>query len=306
MNEFRFPSSNPYYKKPTNFGRRFHHEENEEKKTSGGGFSKEEPKIDELTTEEKELSATYNRFKQVYEDLDNARKEIHYWLHARSRTLDSLHKVASCCSRINRNIRISITDLDVADNPYLKKLDSALEILCRTTMGEDVGWKAKDVKNQLDAMNQVELAMPEIEKVVKAKIIPFEIPKELRKNLDLNDAVVCYRYGCYPSAQVACRRAYEGALAKAYEIITKEPPLEKNGYFKGVRALHDWAYKRHLVDIRTDSLGSLVADLGANGAHPPLEAFPRDKQTAKLAIETTITLLKELDRNVRQIEVKKA
>ena len=124
------------------------------------------------------------------------------------------------------------------------------------------------------------------------------------QRLDLEEAIRDYNEKCYLSSLVLCRRAYEGALAQAYKSKTNSDPIQDvlcpkcnkkiNSQYLGITKLHKWTMENKLISEKLKSVGFLAADLGAGGAHPPLYDFPRDPDIAKLGIDATITLLKQI------------
>ncbi len=131
--------------------------------------------------------------------------------------------------------------------------------------------------------------------------IPATVPyNEVR--LDLQEAVKDYDNGCYFSAQVMCRRGYEGALREKYiEFEKKEPfedsvcrhctrPLASNIPIS-VTKLHKWAVGKKIIHAKLQNIGLLVPGLGAIGAHPASNPIPREKQVAKLTLEATFALM---------------
>ena len=127
------------------------------------------------------------------------------------------------------------------------------------------------------------------------------------QRLDLEEAIRDYNEKCYLSSLVLCRRSYEGALAQAYKSKTKTDPIQDvlcpkcgkkiNSKYLGITKLHKWAIANKIISEKLKSVGFLTADLGAGGAHPPLYEFPRDPDIAKLGIQATITLLKQIYSN---------
>jgi len=157
----------------------------------------------------------------------------------------------------------------------------------------------------------LELFWPELEiefEDLKISIKTFEVPEEVPINesrLDLEEAIKDYDNGCYISALVMCRRAYEGALVETYKSKTKQEPIEqikckhcknilRDKSYIGLAKLHRWAMEGGLVTEKLKQVGFLMSDIGAGAAHPPLTQFPRSKEIARLGITATITLLKEL------------
>lgn len=168
-----------------------------------------------------------------------------------------------------------------------------------------------ELSEKLTTINNLELFWPELEiefENLKLSIRGFEIPEEIpmtEYRLDLEEAIKDYDNGCYISALVMCRRAYEGALVELFRLQNKKDPVEeikckhckstiKEKAYLGISNLHDWAIKNSFVTNRLKQVGFLLTDMGAGAAHPPLTSFPRDKELAKLGITATLALLKEI------------
>ena len=182
----------------------------------------------------------------------------------------------------------------------LGHLYSAIDIILSNT-----GYETK-----LDTIGELERFWPDLEVEwisIKSTDTSFKIPKEIPMNeqrLDLEEAIRDYNEKCYLSSLVLCRRAYEGALAQAYKSKTNSDPIQDvlcpkcnkkiNSQYLGITKLHKWAMENKLISEKLKSVGFLAADLGAGGAHPPLYDFPRDPDIAKLGIDATITLLKQI------------
>ena len=173
----------------------------------------------------------------------------------------------------------------------------------------DIVDRVQDIEEKINVIEQMEFFWPKIEvefenisMITKSFEIPEEIPiNEIR--LDLEEAIRDYENGCYTSALVMCRRAYEGALIEAYksrngklieEIKCKNCKSIIGKKYVGIAKLHKWAINTGLVTEKLKSVGFLVSDIGSGAAHPPLKEFPRDKEIARLGITATITLLKQI------------
>ena len=72
--------------------------------------------------------------------------------------------------------------------------------------------------------------------------------------------------------------------------------------YLGIVKLHNWAIANNVISDKFKSIGYLISDLGAGGAHPPLTDFPRDPEIAKLSIQTTMTLLKQIFLKLRELK----
>lgn len=166
--------------------------------------------------------------------------------------------------------------------------------------------------NKLEIIKELNHIWPDIEiEFENFSIKSFDIPNEIpmtESRLDLEEAIKDYDAGCYISSLVLCRRAYEGSLVNLYKSIEGKDPIEtrkcnncntvlyKDAYF-GIVKLHKWAIEKNFVTEKLDKVGFLLSDIGAGSAHPPLKDFPRDKDLAKLGIDATIMLLKEIYKN---------
>ena len=204
---------------------------------------------------------------------------------------------------LNRNykfLKARIKDPSSSLEEKLEKLNGAMQIVL----------SSKQYKIKLKTIKQLEMFWPELEielSEINSEVESFRIPKEIPMNeqrLDLEEAMRDFNGKCYLSSLVLCRRAYEGALATAYKLKMKTEPVEDElcpkcnkkirSKYIGITKLHRWALKENIVNEKLESVGYLTADLGAGGAHPPLHRFPRDPELAKLGIQTTIALLKEI------------
>lgn len=158
---------------------------------------------------------------------------------------------------------------------------------------------------------KIDLTWPELEveiNQIKLRTTSFSVPIAIPKceaKLDLKEAINTFNNGCYVSSSVMCRRAFEGALVQEFKRRTGQEPVKdikcknckatiKQGAYKGIADLHEWAVTEGLVSDKFKSLGFLITDIGAGAAHPPLKEFPRDEEVARLAITATITLLKQI------------
>lgn len=171
----------------------------------------------------------------------------------------------------------------------------------------------KGVNNdeKLRRISELDRFWPELEiefENLKFNLRSFNIPEEIpmtEYRIDLEEAIKNFNNKCWVSALVLCRRAYEGSLVSLYRLKTGQDPIEdiqcksckniirKNSYM-GIAKLHNWAIENHLITDRMKQVGFLLSDLGSGAAHPPLSAFPRDPELARVGITVTIALLKEL------------
>ena len=214
--------------------------------------------------------------------------------------------------QLNRNYKFFKVKVMETDKPSLIKnlgqLHSSIDIIL----------SRKTYKTKLDTIKELELFWPDLE-VDILEITPskktFEIPKEIPMNeqrLDLEEAIRDFNSNGYLSTSVLCRRAYEGALVIAYKSVVKNDPIEevkcpgcKNTLRKsymGIVKLHNWAIANNLITDKLKSIGYLISDLGAGGAHPPLTDFPRDPEIAKISIQTTIAILKQIFSKLKELE----
>lgn len=204
---------------------------------------------------------------------------------------------------LNRNYKFFKAKIKPKKSDLMKKLGhlySSIEIIT----------SEKEYKTKLDTIEELERFWPDLEVEIiemKSSESSFQIPKEIPMNeqrLDLEEAIRDFNEKCYLSCLVLCRRAYEGALSQIYKTKTKVDPIQDvlcpkcskkiNSQYMGITKLHNWALKEKIISDKLKSVGYLTADLGAGGAHPPLHEFPRDPELAKLGIQATITLLKQI------------
>lgn len=204
---------------------------------------------------------------------------------------------------INRNYKFftsSIQNPSESLKEKLSEMDKSIQIL----LGN------KQHKTKLKSIKTLERFWPELEiefSDTPAEELSFEIPKEIPDNeqrKDLNEAIKDFTNECYLSSSVACRRAFEGALVEAYRSIVKSEPEEdvkcphcKNTIrrsYIGIVKLHNWAVTNSIIPDKLKPFGFLISNLGAGGAHPPLTDFPRDPEIAKLSIQTTLALVKQI------------
>lgn len=224
----------------------------------------------------------------------------------------------------NDKLRTQLNDL----NRKYQFLKVELRAVNQATIQEKISRFQTDIDNllkeskpseRLKLLLKLERLIPEIEAEIQyADIKPrlFDIPQEIPltdSRVDVEEAIRDYEHGCYVSALVLCRRAYEGVLVEAYKEAEKREPVSDhicqkckattrpNAYL-GIAKLHSWAIGKRLISDKLTNIGYLVSDLGAGGAHP-LKEFPRDKEVAKLSIVSTITLLKEVYSGIEKLEV---
>lgn len=164
---------------------------------------------------------------------------------------------------------------------------------------------------KLDAIKKLEIFWPDLEiefESLKLSASSFVVPTEIpmtEYRTDLEESIKDFDNDCSVSSLVLCRRAYEGALVSFYISKMGKAPIEefkckncgaliRDKSYMGIAKLHNWAIENHLITERLKQAGFLLTDMGAGAAHPPLTEFPRDKELARLGINTTIVLLKEL------------
>lgn len=205
---------------------------------------------------------------------------------------------------LNRNYKFFKAKCMKSKNPSLIKNLGQLYASVQVILSD------RKYEKKIETIKDLERFWPDIELdilQIKPSTSNFEIPKEIPMNeqrLDLVEAIKDYNNECYPSSLVLCRRSYEGALVEAYKSKTKTEPIQDElcpkcnkkirTRYMGITKLHNWALKEKLITEKLKSVGFLTADLGAGGAHPPLHEFPRDPDIAKLGIDATITLLKQI------------
>lgn len=130
----------------------------------------------------------------------------------------------------------------------------------------------------------------------------FEIPSipNIEVKLDIEEARDDLEANAFVSSLVMSRRAYEGALVELFRKTEKRDPTEPQctscgrGRYMGIVKLHRWAISKGFVNERLKSLGYLISDLGAGGAHPPLQEFPRNKEIARASLAALIAVLKDI------------
>jgi len=130
----------------------------------------------------------------------------------------------------------------------------------------------------------------------------FEIPNipDIEVQLDVKEARNDLEANTFISSLVMSRRAYEGALVELFRKIEKKDPTEPKcatcgrGGYMGIVKLHKWAIAKGFVNEKLKSLGYLISDLGAGGAHPPLQEFPRNKEIARAILAALIAVLKDI------------
>ncbi|MCL4518987.1 MAG: hypothetical protein M1587_07305 [Thaumarchaeota archaeon] len=211
-----------------------------------------------------------------------------------------------------RIIKTSIKNCELelyktGNKPLIKKFKKL-----RGEIYEIIDGKTLDFQTKVEKLEEAESSLLEIQVIAEGLVeklrkshfeIPTEIPDSESKK-DLQEAIDAYHSHCYIAALVLCRRSYEGELAILFKSIEgKEPEEEKRcpkcnsvmwKQYIGVTNLHKWAIKKGLISDKFYDAGILLKDIGAGAAHPPLSIFPRDIEIAKLGIQTTITLLKQL------------
>ena len=130
----------------------------------------------------------------------------------------------------------------------------------------------------------------------------FELPEipNIEVMLDVEEAKKNLENECFVSCLVMCRRAYEGALIELFKKIEKRDPTEPRcsvcgrGGYMGIVKLHNWAISKGFINEKLKSLGYLISDLGAGGAHPPLQEFPRNKEIARVSFVALLAVLKNI------------
>lgn len=130
----------------------------------------------------------------------------------------------------------------------------------------------------------------------------FELPEilNIEVKLDVEEAKKSLENECFVSSLVMCRRAYEGALVELFKKTEKRDPTEprcsvcSRGGYMGIVKLHNWAISKRFINDKLKSLGYLISDLGAGGAHSPLQEFPRNKEIARASFAALLAVLKDI------------
>jgi len=200
----------------------------------------------------------------------------------------------------------SIKKLKISKNK-INELDSQILLL----------FTEESIRKKIFIIDNLEMFWPEIESEFESvkQSNNFQIPDIIPNNehkQDLLEAIDCYNSNSHLACLVMCRRSFEGALASCYRKITNNEPVRDNNcpkcqkkigtLYMGITSLHKWALNEGLYPDKFKSLGILVADLGAGGAHPPLKEFPRDPDVARTQIQNTATLLKLIYSNKKILQ----
>ncbi|MEC4847668.1 MAG: hypothetical protein RI100_00570 [Nitrosarchaeum sp.] len=210
---------------------------------------------------------------------------------------NNLQKTLIELKKKNLNFQAVIKNSNISKK-IMKNFDSQISIL--------LDENNTDVK--LNTLKNLEMFWPEIENEFETikQNNDFQISEIIPNNehkKDLLEAIDCYNTNSYLACLVMCRRSFEGALVSCYKKITKTEPIRDNicpkcqkkigTLYMGITSLHKWALKEELYPDKYKSLGILIADLGAGGAHPSLlSEFPRDSDIARSQIQNTAILLK--------------
>lgn len=216
---------------------------------------------------------------------------------------------------LNRSHKFLKAKIDKRGEPDIKHKfqivnDSVAIILSNST-----------IDRKLNAIKDIESFWPDLEielENLELKIRSFDIPEEIpmtEYRLDLEEGIKDFDNGCFISSLVLCRRAYEGALVTLYRSTNGEEPVEdfkcKNcsnliraKAYMGIAKLHKWAIDNRIISEKLKQVGFLLTDMGAGAAHPPLAEFPRDKELARLGITATLALLKEINTNKKNYQLR--
>lgn len=235
-----------------------------------------------------ELESSLKNVKSALIKLKKYPKHLHYKTNLRKNLIELKKK--------NINFQSTIKKSKISKNK-IKEFNSQISIL----------FSEETTETKLNTLENLEMFWPEIE--AEFEIVTqsnnFQIPDVIPNNdhkKDLLEAIDCYNAKAYLACLVMCRRSFEGALTSCYRKITGIEPTRDNicpkcqkkigTLYMGITPLHKWALKEEIYPDKFRSLGTLIADIGAGGAHPPLTEFPRDPDIAKSQIQNTITLLK--------------
>lgn len=226
-----------------------------------------------------------------------------------------LSKYKEAIKNLNREYIYFKAKIDSTDyknaNKKIRELDGFVNKILSDTGYDE---KLTEISNLELFWPDLEIEFGKLKPESKDFVIPSEIPHN-EQRLDLDEAIKGFKNDCFLSSSVACRRAFEGALVEAYRIINNnDDPIEevkcphcKNTIrrsYIGIVNLHRWALTNGLIPDKLKPFGFMISDLGAGGAHPPLTDFPRDPEIAKLSIQTTITLLKQVFSRLEDIHNK--
>ncbi len=167
-------------------------------------------------------------------------------------------------------------------------------------------YAAEETEDRLRNIIALETFWPRLEVEFQSfKFESFNIPEAIpagEVRTDLEEAIKDYDNECFISAQVMCRRAYEGALRDKYKLVEGKDPQEdfncpnckctirKNSEIS-ITKLHKWAVEKKIIHEKLQNVGFLIPEIGAGSAHPPKNPFPRDKEIAKLCIEASFALV---------------
>ncbi|MDG6923880.1 MAG: hypothetical protein JRN67_11395 [Nitrososphaerota archaeon] len=248
-----------------------------------------------------ELRQEIEKVKKLVMSLEDSLKQLKryhgnafYW----KKATETTKELNSVFTFLNAKVQRSKAEL-------LKERFHELDLMIRQLVSP------KEIPQKLSVIGKLDLFWPKLlvevddtELIFHSFQVPTEIP-EGEPREDLQEAIRAYGSKSYLSALVMCRRAYEGALVGLYRAKTGNQPVEdrtcphcgkllvKDSYI-GITKLHGWAVKNGYITEKLKSVGFLLADIGAGGAHPPLSEFPRDEGIANLGINATMTLLREI------------
>lgn len=248
-----------------------------------------------------ELRQEIEKIKKLVVDLEDSLKQLKkyhgnsfYW-----------KKVTETTGELNSVFTFLNAKVQRSNAEPLKERFHELDLMIRQLVAP------KETPQKLSVIGKLSLFWPKLLVEVdntELTFHSFQVPAEIHEGeplVDLQEAIRAYGSKSYLSSLVMCRRAYEGALVALYRTKTGNQPVEdrtcphcgkillKESYI-GITKLHTWAVKNGYITEKLKSVGFLLADIGAGGAHPPLSEFPRDEEIAKLGINATMTLLKEI------------
>lgn len=245
------------------------------------------------------------RTKQIIIEFENLINKLHEYCdvqsklnkytgnqHYKKRLKSSFLEINHLMKKIRKTVRTDTFNYD--------KLFSLIEKLIDK---DNVEFEESMEKIQL-AWQDLQLDMDNLQVHDNSYCIPKEILlTDIR--LDLEEAIRDFQNGCYLSAIVMCRRAYEGALISKFKQIELKDPIKqllckncknivKDKVYMGIVELHKWAVDKKIISEKFKDIGFLIPNLGAGGAHPT-DSFPRDSDVANISITSTIVLLKQIN-----------
>lgn len=208
-----------------------------------------------------------------------------------SRSSDLAHAAEALCSQLeSRGSKASEVGIAIRRTIpiFSDPLRAPVEILSALTVLE------KTLSGPLSLLGTTSATLP-------AFSLPTNLP--LQEAEDMREAVIAFDSGCFYSAMVMARRAYEGLLTRVYTqtegrkavevvkctrcgTVATERPLT-------VSELHKWASSKGILRSKLKDYGGLIFGIGAGGAHPTAN-FPRDPQVASITISAACVLTSDL------------